>query len=54
MINFEISGRRVKPENIADTLESSMLKAIAGQIRKKNRRDPRPPDRRIPDNRHAR
>ena len=35
MINFEISGRRVKPENIADTLESSMLKSIAGQIRKK-------------------
>lgn len=35
MITFEIGGRRVKPENIADVLESAMLEAIAGQIREK-------------------
>ena len=35
MITFEIGGRRVKPENIADALEAAMLEAIAGQIREK-------------------
>ena len=35
MITFEIGGRRVKPENIADKLEAAMLKTIAGQIREK-------------------
>lgn len=35
MITFEIGGRRVKPENIADAFEAAMLKAIAGQIREK-------------------
>ncbi|NND43096.1 MAG: toll/interleukin-1 receptor domain-containing protein [Boseongicola sp.] len=35
MITFEIGGRRVKPENIADALEAAILEAIAGQIREK-------------------
>lgn len=35
MISFEIGGRRIKPENIADALEAAVLEAIAGQIREK-------------------
>lgn len=35
MITFEIGGRTVKPENIADAMEAMMLKAIAEQIREK-------------------